>query len=154
MQFPPDFYWQTHPDLVWLLLVTSEVFYQWGEAIAPRTSPQTSRTMTVNSSQQLCNLIDRVAAESGRKVTVTVLKSASKKYRKSAWIKRWFLIVLGKTLNCSLIQTLYYFLTQMFSKEIAIGLLSRASNGDDLLAILDSLAADQDDTQQEEIQFW
>ena len=41
----------------------------------------------------------------------------------------------------------------MFTKEIAIGLLSRASNGDDLLAILDSLAVDQDDTQQEEIQF-
>ena len=31
----------------------------------------------------------------------------------------------------------------MFSKEIAIGLLSRANNGNDLLAILDSLAADQ-----------
>ena len=31
----------------------------------------------------------------------------------------------------------------MFSKEIAIGLLSRARNGNDLLAILDSLEADQ-----------
>ena len=40
------------------------------------------------------------------------------------------------------------------NRDLAIGLLSRASNGDDLLAILDSLAADQDDTQQEEIQFW
>jgi hypothetical protein len=39
------------------------------------------------------------------------------------------------------------------NRDLAIGLLSRASNGDDLLAILDSLAADQDDTQQEEIQF-
>ena len=41
----------------------------------------------------------------------------------------------------------------MFTKAVAIGLLSRASNGNDLLAILDSLAADQDDNQQEEIQF-
>ena len=39
------------------------------------------------------------------------------------------------------------------NRDLAIGLLSRASNGDDLLAILDSLAADQDDIQQEEIQF-
>ena len=31
----------------------------------------------------------------------------------------------------------------MFSKSVAIGLLSRASNGNDLLAILDSLEADQ-----------
>ena len=40
------------------------------------------------------------------------------------------------------------------TKEIAIGLLSRAQTGNDLLSILSSLAADQDDTQQEEIQFW
>ena len=42
----------------------------------------------------------------------------------------------------------------MFNKAVAIGLLSRASNGDDLLAILDSLAADEGNTEQEEIQFW
>ena len=41
----------------------------------------------------------------------------------------------------------------MFSKEIAIGLLSRAQSGADLLAILDSLAADEGNTEQEEIQF-
>ena len=41
----------------------------------------------------------------------------------------------------------------MFNKAVAIGLLSRANNGDDLLAILDSLTADQDDTQEEEIVF-
>jgi len=35
------------------------------------------------------------------------------------------------------------FHTQMFSKAIAIGLLSRAQTGNDLLAILDSLEADQ-----------
>ena len=29
------------------------------------------------------------------------------------------------------------------NRDLAIGLLSRASNGDDLLAILDSLEADQ-----------
>jgi len=39
------------------------------------------------------------------------------------------------------------------NRDLAIGLLSRASNGDDLLAILDSLAAGQDDTQQEDILF-
>ena len=31
----------------------------------------------------------------------------------------------------------------MFTREIAIGLLSRATNGNDLLAILDTLEADQ-----------
>ena len=31
----------------------------------------------------------------------------------------------------------------MFSKAVAIGLLSRAKTGNDLLAILDSLAEDQ-----------
>ena len=41
----------------------------------------------------------------------------------------------------------------MINQAVAIGLLSRANNGDDLLAILDSLAADQDDNQQEEIVF-
>ena len=45
------------------------------------------------------------------------------------------------------------FLTQMLNQAIAISLLSRANTGADLLAILDSLAADQDDNQQEEIQF-
>ena len=39
------------------------------------------------------------------------------------------------------------------NRDLAIGLLSRANNGNDLLAILDSLVADQDDTQQEEIVF-
>ena len=42
----------------------------------------------------------------------------------------------------------------MFNQAVAIGLLSRAQTGADLLAVLDSLAADQDDTQEEEIQFW
>ena len=42
----------------------------------------------------------------------------------------------------------------MLNQAIAISLLSRANTGADLLAILDSLAADQDDNQQEEIQFW
>ena len=41
----------------------------------------------------------------------------------------------------------------MINQAVAIGLLSRANNGADLLAILDSLAADQDDNQQEEIVF-
>jgi len=41
----------------------------------------------------------------------------------------------------------------MLNQAIAIGLLSRANTGADLLAVLDSLAADQDNTQQEEIQF-
>ena len=41
----------------------------------------------------------------------------------------------------------------MLNQAIAISLLSRANTGADLLAILDSLAADQDDNQQEEIQF-
>ena len=45
------------------------------------------------------------------------------------------------------------FLLQMFNQAVAIGLLSRAQTGADLLAILDSLVADQDDTQEEEIQF-
>lgn len=45
------------------------------------------------------------------------------------------------------------FLIQMINQAIAIGLLSRANTGADLLAILDSLAADQDDNQQEDIQF-
>ena len=39
------------------------------------------------------------------------------------------------------------------NRDLAIGLLSRASNGDDLLAILDSLAGDEGNTEQEEIQF-
>jgi len=41
----------------------------------------------------------------------------------------------------------------MLNQAIAIGLLSRAQTGADLLAILDSLAAGQDDTQQEDILF-
>ena len=50
-------------------------------------------------------------------------------------------------------QTITQFSDLIMNRDLAIGLLSRASNGDDLLAILDSLVADQDDTQQEEIQF-
>ena len=50
-------------------------------------------------------------------------------------------------------QTHTHFSLLIMNRDLAIGLLSRASNGNDLLAILDSLAADQDDTQQEEIQF-
>ena len=106
--------------------------------------------MSVNSSQQLVNLIDRVTAETGRKVTVTRLKSASKGYRKSAWTK-WH---IDRNVYKLASQTITQFSDFIMNRDLAIGLLSRANNGNDLLAILDSLVADQDDTQQEEIEFW
>ena len=40
-------------------------------------------------------------------------------------------------------QTITQFSDLIMNRDLAIGLLSRASNGNDLLAILDSLEADQ-----------
>ena len=39
------------------------------------------------------------------------------------------------------------------NRDLAIALLNRANTGNDLLTILDSLAADDSNTEQEEIQF-
>ena len=99
--------------------------------------------------QQLVRLIDELEA-SGKKVTVTRLKSASKKYRKSAWTK-WH---IDRNVYKLASQTITHFSLLIMNRDLAIGLLSRASNGDDLLTILDSLVEDEGNTEQEEIQFW
>ena len=99
--------------------------------------------------QQLVRLIDELEA-AGKKVTVTRLKSASKGYRKSAWTK-WH---IDRNVSKLASQTITQFSDLIMNRDLAIALLNRANTGNDLLAILDSLAADDSNTQQEEIVFW
>ena len=107
----------------------------------------------MSSYQQLCELIDTVKAEGHRKVTVTVLPSGVTRKRKSLL---WITVtghVSDASVSPSISQTTLTLFFFIMSREVLLGMLSQGNTGDEILAILDAISEDVNNTQEAEIQF-